>query len=335
MKKYLKLFFAFLLIFSVAKSAEEIPDWFMNPQKQYPKGLYIVGTGSGYNLESAMNVAYTQISQQFEVKINANQELNQSYNSSGGATTSDNLSMNTNTSVTSSLNMKGIEKGPTANVGGKFYALAYIDKMKAAEMYKSSIANNMKIIKTLISNAEKATEPVVKYAGYNSAYNKHRENLILLDQCSIVSPNDEKDIRANLEKDKQLLSQLPISRENSALNIKFSINSSSPEVSAILTNVISNSNYKIVDSGASAFVATGNIKYTEMKGPDGTVAYQVATELSIKNSAGTVVASSIKSTKVVGVDFNAVKTLSGKKVIVPATEELATKFQAYISSLVQ
>ncbi|MGL6120077.1 MAG: LPP20 family lipoprotein [Fusobacteriaceae bacterium] len=335
MKKYLKLFFAFLLIFSVAKSAEEIPEWFMNPQRQYPKGLYIVGTGSGYNLESALNTAYTQISQQFEVKINANQELKQSYNSSGGATTSDKLSMNTNTSVTSSLNIKGIEKGPSANVGGKFYALAYIDKNKAIEMYKNNIENNMKAIKTLMSNAEKVSEPVVKYAGYNAAYNKHTENMILLEQCSIVSQNAATDIRANLEKEKQLLSQLPIARENSAMNIKFNIKSDSPEVSTILKNVISNSKYKIVEDVKPAFIAIGNIKYTEMKGPDGTVAYQVATELSIKNSAGTVVASAIKSTKVVGVDFNSVKILSEKKVMIPATEELASKFQAYINSLVQ
>lgn len=159
-----KNIFAFLFIFSTCllfAAKNRIPEWITLPTSVYPSEKYMNGTGSGINRETAELDAVRNLSSVFgqTVKSNnvASKKMEQALSDGKVSFSStENLQQNI-TSQIEAENLIGIEIAEYFynKSEKKWYAIAILERKKAAGIYQDYIEKNDMAIRQAIKESEK------------------------------------------------------------------------------------------------------------------------------------------------------------------------------------
>lgn len=190
-----KTILTFLLVFSacmVFGAKKKMPDWIILPSSVYPSEIYMNGTGSGKDRESAELEAVKNLSSVFGQTVKstslASKKMEQalsdgkvSFSSSG------NLQQNI-TSQIEAENLIGIEIAEYFynKPEKKWYAIAILDREKTAAVYQELIRKNDAVVRDSVKEAEKNPASFYGYSEITFVLDIASENDRLLKNLSVV-----------------------------------------------------------------------------------------------------------------------------------------------------
>ena len=197
MKKTILLSIILILILSCAAHASKrkssIPEWLKNPKAVYPEQMYLTAIGEGDSRNDAENMAAGNLARIFESNIKAEQTVNQRYME---LTKNNKTDFEEQTDVTKSVNIQSQQTLFNIQFGesytddvGRVSAIAYLNRMKTAEIYENKINKNAGRIDYFIGLSQKSDDPIFKYAAMSAASVVSSINELLLVQLTIIFPS--------------------------------------------------------------------------------------------------------------------------------------------------
>ncbi|MCK5051226.1 MAG: LPP20 family lipoprotein [Candidatus Cloacimonetes bacterium] len=197
MKKTILLSIIIILILSCAAHAKKRkgskPEWLMNPKAVYSEQMYLTAIGEGDSRSDAENMAAGKLARIFESNIKAEETVNQRYME---LTKNNKTSTEEQTDVTKSVNIQSQQTLFNIQYGesytddvGQVHAIAFLNRMKTAEIYESKINKNAGRIDYFIGIADKSADPILKYAAMSAASAVSSINESLLAQLTIIFPS--------------------------------------------------------------------------------------------------------------------------------------------------
>ena len=272
MRKTLVLFIIILLIFSISLSAyskkKSRPKWLNNPKSVYNPQLYLTAIGEGDTRLEAENSAIGAISKIFESKINVDESTKEEYqellkNDKAQASTS--TKINKSIKLNSSQTLFNIQFGESYTDDlGRTYVLAYLDRMKTADIYLDKIETNSKKINQYLKLENMRTDPIKKYSYLKSALVVANWNEVLLSQLDIISPSmkDFNEKSYDVVKIKNTFNKV-------AKEIKFNIKidaKNATGVSDYLTSLINKCGFSVTNESSDFIISgTAEIKKMDLK----------------------------------------------------------------------
>lgn len=159
-----KNIFAFFFIFSTCllfAANKRIPEWITLPTSVYPSEIYMNGTGSGINRETAELDAVRNLSSVFGQTVKSNNVASKKMEQALSAgkvsfSSTENLQQNI-TSQIEAENLIGIEIAEYFynKSEKKWYAIAILERKKTADIYQDYIEKNDAAIRQAIKESEK------------------------------------------------------------------------------------------------------------------------------------------------------------------------------------
>lgn len=161
--------FTLLLLFSVGMDADAqnrggTPDWIRDPYQKFDRQANVAAVGIGNSRQTAEKDALGKLVAIFGQSIQVDEKISSSYQEAvrNGATTAWSEDTSVQNTIISSAGMDslvGTEIGDTWDNGKDYYAVAVMNKAKAAAAYSEMIRANQAIINNLVDipAAEKNT----------------------------------------------------------------------------------------------------------------------------------------------------------------------------------
>ncbi len=210
MKKTFLLSIILILILSCAahakKRKDSKPEWLKNPKAVYSEQMYLTAVGEGDSRSDAENMAAGNLARIFESNIKAEETVNQRYME---LTKNDKTDFEEQTDVTKSVNIQSQQTLFNIQYGesytddvGRIYAIAYLNRMKTAEIYENKINKNASRIDYFMGIADKSGDPILRYAAMNAASAVSSINELLLAQLTIIFPSAIDMLEINYNHDK-------------------------------------------------------------------------------------------------------------------------------------
>lgn len=203
MKRYFVLFIVLLSVLPAIIQAKkppksDRPNWVDNPKLEYPEGMYLSAIGSGGSRAEAENNASANLAKIFRSEISASTSYQERYNelmSSNKSESSTETKSQKNVQVKAKQNLFNIEIGKSwTDKLGQVYAVAYLHRLKTADIYEEKIEENNAVIRGFLSNVMKTTDTWKIYALYNIANVVNQNNEELLSQLAIISLDTKQSI---------------------------------------------------------------------------------------------------------------------------------------------
>ena len=196
MKKSILLSIILFLILSCAAYAKKRknvkPEWLKNPKAVYSEQMYLTAIGEGDSRSDAESMAAGNLARIFESNIKAEETVNQRYME---LTKNNKTDIEEQTNVTKNVNIQSQQTLFNIQYGesytddiGRVHAIAYLNKMKTADIYENKINKNAARINYFIGIAEKSSDPILKYAAMSAASAVSSNNELLLAQLTIIFP---------------------------------------------------------------------------------------------------------------------------------------------------
>ena len=280
---------ALLLFFTGCKTTStETPDWVKNPQTRYSESQFLVSIGEGDTRHSAENAADANLARIFKSQIKSNERLIQKTQES---TTSfyQQSDLTSDINVLSDQTLINIQHAEAwVSPNGRVFAIAYLNRRKTAEIYRTEIEENCQKIALFQKQLKTEQDTTVQYALLRSATKYATQNKHLLQQLKIIYPPATTQLSLNYSETK-LQQQLM----QTAQKIRVKINISGDENNRI-TNLLEEliTRYGFVIGTPETFNITGNISLheTEQK-TESLVFVRYALLLKFQKTDGTVLIS--------------------------------------------
>ncbi|MDY6915784.1 MAG: LPP20 family lipoprotein [Candidatus Cloacimonadota bacterium] len=220
------IFYSLLVILVIscsvqAKTADKgKPEWLQNPKSVYPENRYLTAIGEGDTRSAAEDMAAGNLSKIFESEVSADQTVSERYYE---LISSEESEYEQQTDITKNITVRSRQKlfniqfaeSYTDNMG-RVHVLAYIDRLRTAGIYEEKIDNNSMKVNSFLSQAEKSSDILKKYACYSAARVISKQNETLLQQLTIISPSSREIIQLPYNSHDILKSY-----QHAAENIKF------------------------------------------------------------------------------------------------------------------
>jgi len=151
------------------------PDWVRDPYKKYDKQVNVAAVGSGNSRESAEKSALGNLVGVFGMSIQVDEKISESYaeavKNGAAAQWSQSTTINSNIITSAGLDsLVGAETGDVWYDGkGVYYAVALLNKAKAAQVYTDMIKANQAMIDNLTAMSEAEKNSLDGYARYKFA----------------------------------------------------------------------------------------------------------------------------------------------------------------------
>lgn len=197
MKKTIILSTVLFLMLSCAANAkrkkDSKPKWLNNPKSVYAEQMYLTAIGEGDSRSEAENMAAGNLAKIFESKIEAEESVTQRYmelTKNGKTDLEEQTDVTKNVNINSQQTLFNIQFGEayTDNMG-RIITIAYLNRMKTAEIYESKINNNIESILYFYQTGTESNDPLLKYAALNAASAVSSVNQTLLAQLTIIFPS--------------------------------------------------------------------------------------------------------------------------------------------------
>ena len=178
MKKISFSLLFFLLCVSIFAKPSKEPDWVHNYKTIYPENHFIVQRGRGNSEEESKTEAIAQIARYFQTQVNANLSTNLTSISKNNEVIEETKIVN-DVEILSQINLFAVEfTDPYYNKKEKkWYCLAYINREKAWNIFKSQIEITKSIFDVSYKNAENENEPFFQYALYKQSWETSKDFL--------------------------------------------------------------------------------------------------------------------------------------------------------------
>ena len=148
--KNIFLYFFIIILCSCSINAREKdkkkPEWLENPEKVYSPQMYLTAIGEGDTRKDAKSMAAANLAKIFKMEVKASENTLQRYEE----LTKDNKTKNEdftqiekNVNIQSNQVLMNVKYADTYTDNlGRVYALAYINRLKTAQIYEQKINNN-------------------------------------------------------------------------------------------------------------------------------------------------------------------------------------------------
>ena len=197
MKKTILFSVILILILSCAANAKKRkssnPTWLKNPKAAYPEQMYLTAIGEGDSRSDAENMAAGNLARIFESNIKTEETVNQRYME---LTKNKKTDIEEQTDVIKNVNIKSQQTLFNIQYGesytddvGRVHTVAYLNRLKTAEIYENKINKNADRIEYFIGIADKSADPILKYAAMSAASAVSSINELLLAQLTIIFPS--------------------------------------------------------------------------------------------------------------------------------------------------
>ncbi len=169
-----------------------LPVWVDNPSEQFSKNRFLMAVGSSASREAAMNQAQANLAKIFVSRVDVDesyvQEFNETMDTEGEMSTTENTQLITQSQVGSNQEMKNVQiKEVYQSESGTFYALAAMDRMETAQLYTDEINRNNENIGSLRRKAEQTKSKLDRLIYMKQALNAAKVNDMLINQRAILS----------------------------------------------------------------------------------------------------------------------------------------------------
>ncbi|WP_020403157.1 LPP20 family lipoprotein [Gracilimonas tropica] len=171
-------------------SGNRLPDWVLNPSREYNEQQYLMAVGSGNTLNDARSDAFANLSQIFQVEVDAeqnlyteviDQDINNRIYSESTSELLNNVRLGTNQEL---MNTTILDSEIDAN--GTYYALAAMDRSETSRIYSQEISNNEMRINRIETNAGEETNILQKLMLLTQARSLAAANVVLTKQLNII-----------------------------------------------------------------------------------------------------------------------------------------------------
>ena len=271
MKKTILLSVVLILILSCAahakKRKDSKPEWLKNPKAVYSEQMYLSAIGEGDSRSDAENLAAGNLSRIFESNIKAEETVNQRYME---LTKNNKTDFEEQTDITKIVNIKSQQTLFNIQFGesytddvGRVHAIAYLNRMKTAEIYENKINKNTDRIEYFMGIADKSADPILKYAAMSAASAVSSINESLLVQLTIIFPSalDMLDINYNHD---QIVKDTNIAAANISCKIAIK-NDEEKKITIMLEELINDLGFVLSDDNVLTINGDILLEKTDLK----------------------------------------------------------------------
>jgi len=325
------LLFVLTLFLIPSCSAQQPNDILLNLEKYFPDSRYLAAIGEGDSKSEAEKNAMAKLALIFESNIDVNQTLNEHYSE---LSYDDNSSLTYEAQTTKRTNVQSDQKLLNVKFGnhgvdnnGNNFAVAYINRSETSFIYEEKIANNNSSIFAMDNSAELSDSKIFKYAAYNKASEMMNENIELMKQLSIISPNT-----SNFSNEISKYETIYRKKGEVANSIKFVIsNVSNKNVVNSLTSLFTSKSFKVADSGD--FLITSTMKFDKVDLGRKETFYNWFINISVSNAQNETVFNFEKSGREGGISESAVFARTKYSANESLRKNFITEFNGYLNSL--
>jgi hypothetical protein len=338
MKKIILLSIIFVLLLSCAAHASKRkgskPKWLKNPKAVYYEQMYLTAIGEGDSRSDAENMAAGNLARIFESNIKAEETVNQRYMELIKNSKTD---FEEQTDVTKSVNIQSQQTLFNIQFGesytdevGRVHAIAFLNRMKTAEIYENKINKNAIRINYFLGIAEKSVDPILKYAVMSAASAVSSINETLLAQLTIIFPSAIDMLEINYNHDK-IVKDTNVAAANVSCKIAIK-NDEENKITIMLEELINDLGFVL--SKENVLKIDGNIllEKTDMKRDLEFIRYEL--QINITDNKDNVIVSMSKKGReghisAIEAKARAIRTLSKK-----INKQLKKKLIAYFDGMV-
>jgi hypothetical protein len=304
MKKMLLISVLLLMLFSCAaqskkatKGSSSKPKWLENPKSVYPENQYLTAIGEGDSHQTAQNMAAGNLSRIFEMKVQADETILQR---ASELVTAKETKVQEGVDITKQVNIFSAQElinvqyaDSYTNEYGRIFVLAYLNRLRTAEIYEEKIDTNSTQIEFYMNEMNKETDILHQYAYLNAANIIAETNFVLLEQLGIISSMNRQLITLPYN-----ANDLKRNKVDLAKSIRFDIqiqgddeNKIKIQLQELLTGMgfTSGVNGNLLISGAM------NLQDTDLKSNDGFEFLRFDLQLTMKTNQGDVIAALTKN----------------------------------------
>ena len=175
-----------------AVRADQLPEWYLNPQSVYPDETYLTAIGTGDSRRDAEQQALAGLSQVFEARVRVDARTSERYSqimTAQGTVSENQVRLAQNTNVRSNQTLLNVQFGEAAvDEMGRVHVIAYIERLPTARVYTDLIETNADQVAGFLNQADQSDGLVRRYAYTSAAAVVAGTNEVLRDQLRIISP---------------------------------------------------------------------------------------------------------------------------------------------------
>jgi hypothetical protein len=238
------------------------PFWYLDPASEYPQSAYITGQGDGASADEAQSRALSQISLYFKSKVSSDSVFYNDYSETrwGAASESRQHSHRTERiTVTSASDFFAVAFTPVyVDKKGAYHILAYIDRAKAAQIYKARIAEKLQEAERILEAYSGSPDPLAAAPHLEAARAVCEDACDYSSMLLVISGAGNPDTAARFA-----AVDAAIAANKSRMTAAVAVDMQ-PIVAQAVSAALRNAGLTIVDSGAS-YTAAVEISLSEGK----------------------------------------------------------------------
>jgi len=326
----LKIFYAIVIIGSLFSCGSSSKSGLSNLGEHYPESRFLYAVGFGDNLRDAEKNAIGKLSIIFESKVNVDQTLTENYleySDDDVSTLEYKSKTQKRINLASNQKLMNVKTGEHfTDENGTVSVVAYINRSETAFIYEERIQNNNNTILSLEEHSKQSNQKIVKYASLNKATHLINENLGLLKQLSIISPN-------TVSYNDELEKYNSIKREKGKIanSIIFTFANNGNEITSTLSSVLTSEGFKIGKNGDYNILSSVNFEEVDLGRAEIFYSWEASIKLSEPNE-DTIFAfkqNGREGGKTESAALSRVKYAANQK----TSKDFITHFEEYLNSL--
>lgn len=298
MRKSVILVMSILLLTSCAAHAKKKkgrPKWLQNPKLKYSEQKYLSAIGQGDSRKVAENMAAANLAKIFKSVIVADETISQRYQE---LTKGDEFQYEEETNVAKNVNIRSKQSLFNVQYGesyvdnlGRVYVIAYLNRMKTAQIYEAKIEKNAEKIAYYLNNELNTDNLIEKYASLNAASIISLTNEALQEQLQIIFPSALEILELNYDHQQLMQEAAQLSKK-----IGFSIditNDPEEKLQILLKEMFTDLGFTLNNNPILKVKGNASFQKTDLKRDLVFIRYELQLELK-DNSGNTIAALSEK-----------------------------------------
>lgn len=321
-------------------AAPAMPEWVNVPATVYPNDAYITYVGNAPDRDSAEIKALQGIAAIFEQSITSSSEASermvQAKAAGKVATASENMFSQNIRRTVDVDNLIGVEArefwfdGQTT-----WYAIAVLDKEKAAGIYSDMIHKNAAAISVLIANVRKDAASFDGYAAFDFAEDIAQENERYLKRIAVIKPGAVPSLKSSCPSPKEIHAQKIEIAKRIPICVVMA-NDEGGRLSAAFSEAVSSLGFRGSYDGNVRYILTSSVKFERSDASDGKTTrcrYNVEGYLLDTETQQQLVPFTM-SGREGHVDYPEAKNRAVKSLEAKIKKDFAKQFSAYLKNLV-
>ena len=342
MKKPILIILMFSVLLSCAatakskKSKDNIPDWYKNPKSVYPAQMYLTAIGTGDSGTDAENDAAANISKIFESVVKTEQTVDQRYSElikGDDITVEDQMSIDKKVYVQAGQTLFNLQFAERfTDKKGQVHVLAYLHRIKTADIYEEKINENAKRILYFAEQSNNKESVLKKYAFMNAAGVVSIANQTLLEQLQIIYPDALSFLELNYEHNEIMQQNAELAKK---VTFRIGIeNDPESKVTAVLEQMLTESGFVLSDNPELMITGKTLFENTNLKRDDGFKFVRYNFDLKITDSENNIIVSAYEKGKEGHTTHFEAKERCIRKIAKKINKSMKKKITAYFDGLV-